>query len=129
MSKFSSTHLKEITEGLELFNAGKYWECHEVLEDPWMEYAHDSVRYIFWAIIQIAVCLYHVRGANLLGACGMLKKAKEKLDTCEKLELETPLLESSLDWNHFKFLVREIKQNPSLGDFKRLLNFKFVEVR
>ena len=129
MSKFKKEHLKDISEGIKLYNQGKFWECHEELEDPWMEDAHDNVRYIYWAIIQIATALYHMEGENLIGATGMWKKAKHKLDKCEEYGVETPFLYQHLDWDHFKKLVRAIPDNPQLKDFNELHTFKFKKVK
>jgi len=128
MSKFKKAHLTDISRGIELYNQGKFWECHEELEDPWMEEAHDNVRYIYWAIIQVATALYHKEGENILGAEGMWKKAKHKLIKCEEYEVETPFLNHNLSWNRFKKLVRNIPDKPTLKDFNELHTFKFKKV-
>ncbi len=129
MSKFEKKHLKDISEGIKLYNQGKFWECHEELEDPWMEDAHDNVRYIYWAIIQAATALYHQEGENLIGARGMLTKAKDKLDKCEEYEIETPLLYQNLSWQQFKDLLRKIPDKPKLKDFNELHSFKFKKAK
>lgn len=104
-------YLRTIRHGIELFNAQKYWECHEELENAWIEDPTSS-RHITWAIIQVAVALYHYQRGNLIGAKSMLRKAKEKLD---KGNVRAGAL---LHWAHFKELVQE-------GDFMALLAFKF----
>lgn len=129
MSKFNKEHLEEISQGIELYNQGKFWECHEELEDHWLERAHDPVRYVHWAIIQAATALYHMQGENLIGANGMWKKAKHKLQKCEELGVETPFLLDNLSWQDFKKRVREIPDNPTLEDFQNLLVFKFKKVK
>ena len=35
--QFLVEHLQKIQYGIELFNEQKYWECHEELEDLWLE--------------------------------------------------------------------------------------------
>ena len=65
MCKFRKKHLEEIFKGIKLYNQGKYWECHEDLEEYWLERAHDPVRYIYWVIIQVAVSIYHLEGNNV----------------------------------------------------------------
>jgi uncharacterized protein len=125
---FDQQHLYQMKEGLELYNSEKFWECHEVLEDLWADYSHSSVKYVSWAIIQVATSLYHVRNQNIAGAHGMLKKAKEKILQCEKLKVENELLEKSLSWSTFKHLVFAIKESDNLEAFFNLYKFKFPGV-
>src|SRR6185503_4609752 len=44
----------QAAEGLRLFNAGKYFEAHEALEDAWNEEA-GPVRDLYRGVLQIAV--------------------------------------------------------------------------
>lgn len=46
-------------EGVELFNAGEYYECHDVLEGLWNN-APEPTRSIFHGILQCSVGLYHL---------------------------------------------------------------------
>jgi uncharacterized protein len=123
--QFSYDHLKKISDGIELFNDEKYWECHEFLEGLWLEDIADNARLVYWAILQVAVSLYHLREDNLVGAAGLLKKAKDKFSRCEKLKVETPLLFDHLNWGGLKKTVRSIPESPNKNDFRALLNFKF----
>ena len=122
---FDHDHFNEIKKGLLLFNKEQFWECHEELEDVWMEYSHDPIKYISWAIIQVATSLYHVRNENLAGAHGMLSKAVQKLKKCEELRIETKVLNDSLNWQLFKSLVYSIKEDDNLNAFNGLYKFKF----
>jgi uncharacterized protein len=124
-SHFNEEHLREIRPGVELFNDKMYWECHEVLEDPWMEHRGEPVQMVFWAVIQVAISLVHVRNENLAGSKGMLDKAKNKFAQCEKNGCESPLLDKFLGWSRFKKLVFSIGENPGLEDFEKLYAFKF----
>lgn len=125
---YDQIHLTQLREGLSLFNQEKFWECHELLEDLWADYSHSSLKYVSWSIIQVATSLYHVRNQNLAGAQGMLKKAKEKIQQCEKLKIENELMEKSLQWSLFKQLVFAIKDSDNLEAFQNLYKFKFPEV-
>lgn len=62
---------------LHLFNeAQDYFECHEVLEDLWMDEARDP----FWqGLLQVAVALFHARNGNAGGAAKLMKAGLEKL--------------------------------------------------
>ena len=123
--QFTLDHLKAIQKGIDLFNDEKYWECHEYLEDLWLEDNADNARLVYWAILQVAVCLYHYREDNLVGAQGMLKKAKNKILKCEKEKVETPLMYTYLDWERLKTTVNKIPESSSLKDFETLSKFKF----
>lgn len=125
VGKFNLDHLREIKKGITLFNQQKYWECHEELEDFWIENPGDNVRYVFWAIIQIATSMYHYRDGNLNGTQGMLQKAQDKIQQCEKNKVETPLLNEYLSWVKLKSLVNQVPKNAGLESFKKLYTFRF----
>lgn len=126
MSEFKEEHLNHLKEGIALFNAQKYWECHEYLEDFWIE-EPGPVRNVYWAVIQVATSMFHYRQDNLNGAKGMLYKAKQKIDRCEKMHVESELLYEKLTWAKFKKLVRAVPEQPVLSDFKELYDFRFEE--
>ncbi len=54
-----------------------YFECHEVLEELWMEEGRDL---LYQGLLQVAVGLYHHRNGNLRGAVKLLVQAVEKLE-------------------------------------------------
>ena len=123
--QFSPEHLQKIREGIELFNEQKYWECHEVLEDLWIEDTQDSARYIYWAIIQVAAACIHYRDQNLVGARGLAAKAREKFQKAREKNALTDLVFQHLDWEELEQLVMRIPPNPELEDFHSLFNFRF----
>ncbi|MDK8188573.1 DUF309 domain-containing protein [Paenibacillus sp. UMB7766-LJ446] len=53
-----------------------YFECHEVLEELWLERDRDS---LYKGLLQIAVGLYHFRNANLRGGRMMLQSSVDLL--------------------------------------------------
>lgn len=124
--QFNRTHLFHLAEGIRLFNAQKYWECHEELELHWLEEA-GAVRNIYWAIIQVAAALIHYRNNHLAGADGLIKKALQKFSKCEELKVESDILEEYLSWSVLKKIVRNIPLNPKLNDYNELFNFKFKD--
>ena len=54
-------------QGVEQFNAGEYYACHDTLEAVWIE-APEADRKFYQGILQIAVALYHLGNQNLRGA-------------------------------------------------------------
>jgi len=64
--------------GIELFNAGEFYECHEVLEDVWRP-CQGEERFFLQALIHYAVGFYHHQRGNPLGAELQLRKGLRKL--------------------------------------------------
>ena len=67
-----------LPEAVELFNAGRYFEAHEVLERLWL--AADALdRELYQGVLQVAVGLHHEEQGNRKGAASMLAKAVARL--------------------------------------------------
>ena len=64
--------------GLELFNAGEFFEAHEVLEDVWRA-APASEKKFLQGLIQVAVGLHHHSRKNIVGARSLLARADKNL--------------------------------------------------
>jgi predicted metal-dependent hydrolase len=128
--QFTPTHLEKIREGVELFNEQKYWECHEALEDLWLEDRQDTARLIYWAIIQVAAACIHYRNKNLVGAQGMIAKAKDKFLRTRSEHALTDVVLEHLDWVELEGLVFAISdEKPELEEFADLFEFRFKEYR
>jgi predicted metal-dependent hydrolase len=124
---FDREHLEKMHEGVQLFNEQKYWECHEALEDVWMEDRQDPIRNIYWAVIQVAAACIHYRNENLIGCQGMITKAREKFKRCRDMHLLSDLAFKYLDWQELEEIVARIPQGDEskLSDFKELFEFRF----
>jgi uncharacterized protein len=61
---------------IEKFNAGEYYECHDLLEEIWME---DKSNKFLQGLLQMAVGLYHFSGGNVKGARLMFANARKYL--------------------------------------------------
>src|SRR5580704_13557603 len=66
-------------EGIDLFNAGKFFECHEAWEEVWKRSTGDE-KLFYQGIIQAAVAILHAQRGNLPGAASLYGKASAKLD-------------------------------------------------
>ena len=108
-----------------LFNGQYYWECHEALEDLWLEARGTPVRYVYWVVIQVACCLLHYRDGNLAGAEGMLEKARGKLRRWKKEEAENSLLEYNLSWSALAREVFAVGKGAPLKEYENLYMFRF----
>jgi uncharacterized protein len=123
--QFGPEHLEKMREGIRLFNQKKYWECHEALEDPWVEDPSDKVRYVYWLVIQIAAMLVHYEKNNYSGMQGLYSKSMDKLKKCEELSVEGEFLHEKLNWLTFKNLIKKIPVNFTPDDLKEIYQFKF----
>jgi predicted metal-dependent hydrolase len=124
---FAEEHLKKMEEGIHLFNEQKYWECHEALEEVWLEDRQDPVRNIYWAVIQVAAACIHYRNSNLIGCQGMISKAKEKFKRCREFHVLSDLALKYLDWVELEQLALKIPDGASskIEDFEELYKFRF----
>ncbi|WP_258313353.1 DUF309 domain-containing protein [Paenibacillus sp. tmac-D7] len=60
------------------FNIARdYFECHEVMEELWLEEGRDT---LYQGLLQVAVGLYHYRNGNNGGAVKLFAAALEKLE-------------------------------------------------
>lgn len=53
-----------------------YYECHEVMEELWMEEGRNP---LYQGLLQVAVALFHYRNGNVNGARKLFQKALAKL--------------------------------------------------
>lgn len=63
-----------VRRGLQEFNRGAYYECHETLEEAWMAETRP-IRDLYRAILQISVAYYHILRGNYNGAQKMFLRA------------------------------------------------------
>src|SRR5829696_1567903 len=67
-----------ILKGIEEFNKGEFYECHEYLEEAWMQ-EPGRVRFLYQGILQVGVGFYHLQNDNWRGATGVLRNGIERL--------------------------------------------------
>jgi predicted metal-dependent hydrolase len=66
-------------EAIAMFNAGEYYEQHDLLEALWME-TKSPVRQLYQAILQVGVAYYQIEQGNRRGAIKMLSRALRWID-------------------------------------------------
>ena len=74
----SETIPQEFWQGIELFNTGKFYACHDTLEALWME-STEPDKSFYQGILQISVALYHLGNGNLKGAVILLGEGSNRL--------------------------------------------------
>ncbi|NJL00699.1 MAG: DUF309 domain-containing protein [Spirulinaceae cyanobacterium RM2_2_10] len=67
-----------LERGIDEFNRGDFYACHDTLEALWME-AEDAERGFYQGILQIAVACYHLENANWRGAVTLLGEGTRRL--------------------------------------------------
>ena len=88
------------TRGLELFNGKEFFECHEVIEELWLETpSEDSQRDLYKGVIQAAAAIYQWERGVLSGAAGLYKTSAQYLKKYEpaSLGLNVEKLRKDLD--------------------------------
>ncbi|HLO88182.1 MAG TPA: DUF309 domain-containing protein [Nostocaceae cyanobacterium] len=74
----SETMPDEFWQGVELFNSGQFYACHDTLEALWIE-ATEPEKTFYQGILQIAVGLYHMGNRNWRGAMILLGEGSNRL--------------------------------------------------
>lgn len=65
--------------GVQRFNAGEYFDAHEVWEDLWHECAAADRRF-YQSLIQAAVALYHWGNGNRAGAARLFASGRRYME-------------------------------------------------
>ena len=63
---------------LDLYRKGKFYECHDVMEEIWFETDREKKRF-FQGLLQCAVCRHHWGNGNRRGAAILYREGVEKL--------------------------------------------------
>ncbi len=71
-----------VLKGIEEFNRREFFECHEYLEDAWME-EPGRVRFLYQGILQVGVGFYHQQNGNWRGATSLLRNGTQRLKEFE----------------------------------------------
>jgi predicted metal-dependent hydrolase len=77
-TKVNPDSIDEFHRGIELFNHGEYFECHEVLEEVW-RHERGERRLFLQSLIHLAVAFYHHQQGNPAGMERQMQKGLKKL--------------------------------------------------
>lgn len=67
-----------LCHGIEQFNLGEYWECHETLEALWVA-ERRPIRDLYQGILQVGVAFHHLQRRNYAGAVKLLRRGLPRL--------------------------------------------------
>jgi predicted metal-dependent hydrolase len=73
---------KLVLKGIEEFNKGEFYECHEYLEEAWIREPR-RLRFLYQGILQVGVGFYHQQNGNWRGATGLLRNGTVRLKEFE----------------------------------------------
>ena len=65
--------------GIELFNQGAYYKCHDALEEAWM-LDQGPGRDLYRGILQVGIAYYQIERGNFRGAVKMLLRVRQWLE-------------------------------------------------
>jgi predicted metal-dependent hydrolase len=66
-------------EGIELFNQGEYYKCHDALEEAWNNDTGPG-RDLYRGILQVGIAYFQIQRGNYRGALKMLLRVQQWLD-------------------------------------------------
>ena len=70
----------DLRRGIHLFNAERFFEAHEALEDAWREAAAEDKKFL-QGLVQLAVALHHHSTGNLEGSRSVMARALRNLSS------------------------------------------------
>lgn len=94
-------------QGIEHFNAGRYFDAHEVWEEVWLRASGDT-KLFYQMLIQAAVALHHYERGNARGARGMHANVTEKLERLPDVFMSLDLVNFS---RQFRASLSELIEN------------------
>ncbi|MBD1911592.1 MULTISPECIES: DUF309 domain-containing protein [unclassified Leptolyngbya] len=117
----------EFWQGIDEFNQGEYYACHDTLEAIWME-ASEPHRTFYQGILQMAVALYHLGNGNGRGAAILLGEGMKRLRPYQPDYADVDV-ESLLETGYGLLVVLQSLPPESLPEFwQSLLAGKHSEV-
>lgn len=107
---------REYIEGIEHFNARRYFEAHEVWEEIWLRSAGDT-KLFYQMLIQAAVGLHHYERGNARGGRGMHRRVVEKLQLLPSFYMSLDLAAFSEQFRSFfaDLIENNIEAAPQAG--------------
>ncbi len=120
----------EFWQGVEQFNSGQFYACHDTLEALWIE-ASEPEKSFYQGVLQIAVALYHLSNLNWRGAVILLGEGSNRLgrypsiysgiDVDQLLDQSATLLSALQKAGADKITTEDLSQDETLTLPKILL--------
>jgi len=101
---------RDFARAVELFNAGHYFESHEVWERLWLR-AAGTEKLFLQGLIQAAAAMLHLERGNLRGARSLYRKALTRLEGVSDQFMDLSVDEFRLALR--SFVLAALDGNPS----------------
>lgn len=120
---------EQFKRGIEEFNSGYFFECHDTLEELWMETIGND-RLFLQGLIQVSVGFYHLFNRNYRGAASQFTKGLKKLEQyCPAhhgIELEQ-FMEQVREWR--SLVERGLRGEQLVVDESQVPKLQFINVQ
>jgi predicted metal-dependent hydrolase len=110
----------DFVRAVALFNAGRYFESHEVWERLWLR-AAGTDRLLLQGLIQAAAAMLHLERGNLPGARSLHRKAQARLEAVPAEFMELAVAEFRAALTNFMLAALDGSRTatpPQLRHFK-----------
>lgn len=107
-----TVHDPRYLAGIAHFNAGEYFEAHEVWEALWRD-CPDADRPFYLSLIQAAVALYHQERGNTSGADRLCRSGRMKVVDTPRRQHGLPLDDF---WDSVESYVAELRKHLNQPD-------------
>ena len=122
LPSFSAEHHRlyprQYLEGIEHFNARRYFDAHEVWEEIWL-HESDQTKLFYQMLIQSAVGLHHHERGNLRGARGMYENVVTKLQSLPAAYMSIDLIAFARQFKDFFAELVDESEAPGIADKPR----------
>jgi len=109
-------YVRQYLEGIEHFNARRYFDAHEVWEEIWL-HASGETKLFYQMLIQAAVGLHHHERGNMRGASGMYQNVIDKLMRLPAVYMSIDLVDFARQFKgFFEKLIQDQSETPAPGD-------------
>jgi predicted metal-dependent hydrolase len=98
-------------QGIDLFNQGRFFECHEAWEEIWKR-SDGELKVFYQGLIQAAVAILHAQRGNLEGARSLYRKASAKLDSIPREHMGLAIGELRIELKKFIELATRANGSP-----------------
>lgn len=105
-----------VWEGIRLFNNGRYFEAHEVLETAWQA-ENKPVRRLYQGILQAGITYFHVRRGNRAGAIKLADRALPHLMPWQEMRSPIDIFSLIQDLVQLRSFLQENPQKDRLQEY------------
>ena len=119
----------QFQRGIEEFNRGCFFECHDTLEDLWHE-TRGVDRLFLQGLIQVSVGFYHLLNRNYKGATSQFTRGLNKLQKYRPSHLGIDLedfLNNVIGW--LALAEKGLTGDPAEIDESKVPKLKFISIK